>query len=90
MKQERKEKRVIRKEARKELRINQGNTPPFWKKVRNIATIVALIGGSVLTTIATGGLALPAAVLTTVTTITAIAGGVAGTAVFTKKDEIKE
>ena len=82
-------KRQIRREQRREWRVNPNNTPRGWKKVAKIAGLVAGAGVAVLATIATMGLAIPV-VVTTVSLITAAAGSVATTAALTKKDEIKE
>lgn len=75
-----KEKRANRKQSR----LSQANTPKGWAKVRNIAGIVAAIGGAFLATIATGGVALPAVVMTTIGVITATAGTVAGRAALAR------
>ena len=40
-------------------------TPPFWKKLRRIGLVIATVGTGVVTTLATGGLAAPAWVITT-------------------------
>ena len=58
-------------------------TPPWWKKVRNIAGTVALIGGVVLTL----PVSLPVGLVTAVTTITIVSGTIAGTAQATKEDK---
>jgi hypothetical protein len=71
------------KEERKALRINQGNTPKFWKRVRNWSLLVATIGGAVMT----GGAALPAVVLTIATILTSAATTAAAVAALTKEKE---
>ena len=86
MKTERQAKRLLRKEKRKEWRVNPNNTPRGWKKVAKIAGIVASVGGALLVTIATGGIALPVAAITTLSLITTAATSIASTAALTKKD----
>lgn len=61
-------------------RLSQKTTPKFWKTVRNIAAVIALIGGGILS----AGATLPATVITITTIVTSVAGGVAGTAAMTK------
>lgn len=56
-------------------------TPEWWKKVRNIAGAVALIGGTLLTL----PVSLPVGVVSAITYTVVIAGTVAGTAQATKK-----
>ena len=77
--------KLLRNTPLQDTRIDQKNTPDFWVKVRNIASIVALIGGSILTTVASGGVVLPVSVITVISTVTAIAGGIAGVSSLTKK-----
>ena len=60
-------------------------TPKWWKKVRNIAGTVAVIGGVVLTL----PVALPVGIVTAITTITIVTGTIAGTAQATKEDASK-
>lgn len=69
----------------KDTRLDQSNTPTWWKKVRNIAAIVATVTGGLAATIASGGLAAPAAITTTLTVIATISTTVAGTASLTKE-----
>lgn len=71
-----------RMKIRKESRLNQGNTPDFWKKVRNWSLIVAAVGGAILT----AGAGLPVAVVTIATVVTTAATATAGVAATTKKD----
>lgn len=73
-----KEKRMKRKQVRKQSRFSQGNTPNGWKKARDIFGWIAGIGGSILAVAATGGIALPAVALTWIGTGTTIAGIIAG------------
>ena len=82
-----KEHRLLRREKRREWRANPANTPRGWKKVAKIAGIVASVGGAVLITVATGGLALPVGVITTLTLLTTAAGSIASTASLTKKEK---
>jgi hypothetical protein len=56
-------------------------TPDWWKKVRNIAGTVAIVGGAILTM----PISLPVGVITAVTYTVVVAGTVAGTAQATKK-----
>ena len=62
-------------------RVDQKNTPKFWKKVRNIAIIVGAIAGAV----ATGGAALPATVVTIATILATASAAVAGRAALAKE-----
>lgn len=62
-------------------RLSQKTTPKFWKKVRNIAAIVALVGGAVLS----AGATLPATVITIATIVTTAATSISGTAALTKE-----
>ena len=63
-------------------RLDQKNTPKFWKRVRNWSLLIGAVAG----TIATGGLALPVVVVTIATTVGAVSGGVAAFAA-TRKEE---
>lgn len=63
-------------------------TPPFWKRVRRVSLVIGAIGAGILGTVASGGLALPAAVTTVGTILSAIgATGVAVSSAATKDDE---
>ena len=64
-------------------------TPKFWKKVRNFMVTVGTISGMILGTAATGGLAIPAAIVTIATYGATI--GVVGTSLaqMTKEDVLK-
>jgi len=66
-------------------RIDQANTPTWWAKVRNIAGTVFFVSGVITTTIATGGLAAPAWVLTGLGTITTVSGIISGRAAMAKQ-----
>ena len=63
------------------------DTPAGMKKIRNYAAIIAVFGGAVITAIGTCGITAPAAVLTVLTLVTTIAGGVAGGAQCATKEE---
>ena len=89
MKIKRQIRREFCKEKRAEWRISQSNTPRGWKKVVKIAGIVAGVGGALLITIGTGGLALPAVAVTALSLVTTAATSIASTAVFTKEDNPK-
>lgn len=54
-------------------RIN-GETPPFWKHVRKASYMVAAVGAGILTLSLTGGLALPAVLVTVGQAMAAIGG----------------
>jgi len=64
-------------------------TPKFWKKVRTLMITVGTISGVILATAATGGLAIPAAMVTIATYGATI--GVVGTSLaqMTKEDVLK-
>lgn len=68
---------------KKNNRLNQKNTPRFWKRVRNWALVIAALGGSVLT----AGATLPLAVITIATVVTSGATAIAGAAALTKNDD---
>jgi hypothetical protein len=62
-------------------------TPKGLKQVRNIALIVASVAGALVATAATGGVALPAGLVTVCAVLSAVAGGVAGGAQAGKSGE---
>lgn len=62
-------------------RLDQKTTPKFWKKIRNIALIVSVVAGTVLT----AGAALPAIVITIATIVASASTAVAGVAALTKE-----
>lgn len=64
-------------------RLNQKNTPKFWKKIRNISLVIAGIGGSLLA----APVALPAAVITGITLLTTAATAIGGTAALTRDED---
>ena len=64
--------------------LSQKTTPPIWKKVRNIAGIVAIVGGAVLG----AGANLPEWAITLATVITAVAAALSGGAALTKKRDV--
>ena len=45
-------------------RLIKAETPPFWKKIRNIMITIGAVSGTLIATAATGGIALPAILLT--------------------------
>ena len=57
----------------------KAKTPPFWKKVRNIALMVGAVAGGVLTL----PISLPAAIITAATVVASVAGTAATVAEFT-------
>jgi len=63
-----------------------GPTPPWWRKVRNTAAIVASVSVAVIA----APIALPAAVVSALTTISIIAASVAGTAQCTIEPPAKD
>jgi len=64
-------------------------TPSFFKKVRNICLGIGIVGGSIITAAATGGIALPASVATIAGYMTAIGTFGAGLSQCAKKDNIE-
>lgn len=78
----RKQNRLIGRAIKAESRLNQKNTPRFWKRVRNWSLIVGAVAGAVLT----GGAALPVTVITIATIVSSAAASVAGMASLTKEN----
>jgi hypothetical protein len=66
-------------------RVDQSTTPKWWKKVRNIAGIVAGVTGTLALTIASGGLAAPLWVAQTVNAVAVVSGIISGRAALAKK-----
>lgn len=62
-------------------------TPRGLKKVRNVAIIISSVAGAIVATAASGGVALPAGLVTVCAVISAVAGGVAGGAQAGKSGE---
>jgi len=62
-------------------RVDQSTTPKLWKKVRNIAGIVALICGAVVT--ASASVVFPPVIVTTAVLIGAVATTLTGAASMT-------
>ena len=73
------------KKAGKEIkeRVDPKTTPKFWRKVRNVAGIVASVGGLIISPIAP--FTLPATAISWVSYITMISGVIAGRAHLTKE-----
>lgn len=71
--------------ALEDTRVDQKNTPKWWRKVRNIAAIVFTVSTAAVTTIATAGIAAPAAITSTLTVISVLAGTISGGAALTKE-----
>jgi len=63
-------------------RVDQSNTPKFWKRVRNWSLLI----GAITATVITGGAAMPAVLVTVATLVAPIAGGVA-TYALTRKEK---
>lgn len=61
----------------------RGSTPPFWRKIRNIAGVITLIGGGLLV----APIALSATVITWLTVLVTISGTITGTAQATTNPE---
>ena len=53
-------------------------TPKGLKKIRNVAATIAAIAGGIVAVAATGGVALPACIVSVSAIVAAVAGGVAG------------
>lgn len=66
-------------------RVDQKNTPRFWKRVRNWALIIAAVAG----TVATGGAGLPVLAVTIAGTVATVATTVAAVAATTNGGEEK-
>jgi len=64
-------------------RIDQSNTPRFWKRVRNWSLLIGAVAGA----IATGGAALPATVVTIATIVGSTSGAIAGFAATRKEKQ---
>lgn len=62
-------------------RLNPKTTPKFWRKVRNIAVIVGVVAGAVLS----AGATLPPTIITIATIAASASAGVAGAAQMTKE-----
>lgn len=69
-------------------RVDQSTTPPFWKKVRNIAGTVFLVGTSIL------GVGLPPAtpiiIAQWLPVVVALSGGLSGAASLTKRGNARD
>lgn len=65
-------------------RLSQKTTPPFMKKVRNIASIVAVICGAIMG----AGVELPEGVNTIVIILASVSAALAGGAALTKKKDV--
>ena len=63
-------------------RVDQKNTPRFWKRVRNWSLLI----GAVTATVLTGGAAMPTVLVTVATLVAPIAGGIATYAATRKED----
>jgi len=72
---------VLKNTALEGTRLDQKNTPKFWKKVRNWALIIGAVAG----TIATGGVGLPVAVVTVAGYVATAAAAVTAVAATTKE-----
>jgi len=64
-------------------RVDQENTPKFWKRVRNWSLLI----GAVTATVLTGGAAMPAVIVTIASVVAPIAGGIATFAATRKEKE---
>lgn len=64
-----------------ETRLSGKNTPKGWKRVRNIAAIIAAIGGVALA----APVSIPASIAAWVSYATLVSGTIAGTSHLTKK-----
>jgi len=74
--------KILKGTKLEDTRVDQKNTPRFWKRVRNWSLLIGAVAG----TIATGGLALPAIAVTIATTVGTVSGGIAAYAA-TRKEE---
>ena len=72
--------KLLRNTPLADTRVDQKNTPKFWKKVRNWSIIIAAVAGAVVT----GGAGLPASVITIATVIGTVATTAAAVAATTK------
>jgi hypothetical protein len=64
-----------------ETRLSGKNTPKVWKRIRNIAAIVASIGGIALA----APVSIPAGIAAWISYIALVSGTIAGTSHLTKK-----
>lgn len=61
-------------------------TPPFWKKVRRIGLLASAIGGAIVAAVSTGGLALPAVIVTTAKVVATVGGTVVAASSLTSTE----
>ena len=72
--------KLLRNTPLQDTRVDQKNTPKYWRRIRNWSIII----GAVAVAVATGGAGLPAAVITIATVIGTVATTAAAVAATTK------